>query len=63
MGTCWPRKWKDEVRAMTSRSLICASEVISSSDSPSEKYPWSFFSLRSMKGSTAMDFSLMGRLT
>src|SRR5580658_8388195 len=32
---------------------------MSSSDSPSEKYSWSFFSLISTKGSTATDFSGM----
>ena len=30
---------------------------MSSSDRPSEKYSWSFFSLRSAKGSTATDLS------
>ena len=39
------------------RSGTCASKSSNSSDSPSEKYSWSFFSLISTKGSTAMDFS------
>src|ERR1700690_957550 len=30
---------------------------MSSSDNPSAKYPWSFFSLMSMNGKTATDFS------
>src|ERR1022692_819884 len=31
---------------------------MSSSDRPSEKYSWSFFSLMSVKGNTAIDLSL-----
>jgi len=44
---------------MTCRSSICASEVISSSDSPSEKVPLVLLSLMSTNGSTAMDLLLM----
>src|SRR5271155_4050702 len=33
---------------------------MSSSDSPSEKYSWSFFSLMSRNGRTATDFSGIG---
>src|ERR1700679_353786 len=42
---------------MTSSPGVLASKSMSSSDSPSEKYSWSFFSLRSRKGRTAIDFS------
>jgi hypothetical protein len=33
-----------------------ANKSINSSDRPSEKYSWSFFSLMSVNGSTAIDF-------
>src|ERR1700691_2295009 len=42
---------------MTSSPGVLASRSMSSSDSPSEKYSWSFFSLMSRKGRTAIDFS------
>src|SRR3984885_5533999 len=52
-----PLNWNDEVRAITFKSAECARWSISSSDRPSEKYSWSFFSLMSTNGSTAIDFS------
>src|ERR1700745_134539 len=44
-----------EVRAATCSSLISASELSSSSVSPSEKYSCSLSSLRFTNGSTAME--------
>src|SRR5450432_1050781 len=55
--TARPRNENEEVRAVTLSSGICASKSISSSDRPSEKYSWSFFSLISVNGSTAIDLS------
>src|SRR6202050_2816002 len=44
-----------EVRAATCSSLISASELRSSSVSPSEKYSWSLSPLRFTNGSTAIE--------
>ena len=52
-----PLNWNDEVRAITFGSGECARWSISSSERPSEKYSWSFFSLMSTNGRTAIDFS------
>src|SRR6185312_3229227 len=50
----------EEVRAMTLKSGLCTRWSISSSDSPSEKYSWSCFSLISTNGRTAIDLSRWG---
>ena len=50
-----PLKENEEVRAGTRRFGTRVSVSISSSARPSEKYSWSCFSLRSVKGSTATD--------
>jgi hypothetical protein len=47
----------EEVRAGTRRFGTLVRASISSSARPSEKYSWSCFSLRSVNGSTATDFS------
>src|SRR5882762_6491829 len=46
---------REEVRAATCNSLISASELSSSSVSPSEKYSCSLSPLRFAKGSTAIE--------
>ncbi len=54
-----PRNWNAELRLITFRPANCDSALIRSSESPSEKYCWSFWPLSLANGSTATDFSGM----
>jgi hypothetical protein len=55
MSLSWPLNEKADVRAATCSSLISASELSSSSVSPSEKYSCSLSPLKFTNGSTAIE--------
>ena len=57
MPVSLPLKANDEVRAVTCSCGIFASRFSSSSEMPSEKYPWSLACDMSTNGNTAMLFS------
>src|SRR3974390_3233069 len=57
MSSDLPLNENEDVRAITCNPGVFARRSSNSSASPSEKYSWSFFSLKSANGKTAMDFS------